>query len=402
MKLLHLLGPTPAKGRQQLPSSQDAGSREQERSPWSPAVPQEFPPALPRTQNSPPERRRGAAAPPPREGPAAHSSLGPASHSAATQAPRRAYSRPHSPTPGPRAPISPARPQTKPFGAAAPTCASSQGGSHGSSPCPGGGGYQQRLRATPRSGGERGGDGEGLGFSARQLPLPPPLRTHPPRENNKLPQHGGRRRPCRHRPRAASWDGGGPDPPSRAGRAAGAAGWLAGALCACAEPPSGAGRAGARMCGGGGGGDAPARAELRWGCRGGGMAAGSRLPLALGRQRPWGKAVEPSPGGSAPCLGSLQAVRVAWAQPPPTGEQVRRPPALREAVGCGLAACGAGRAGCGDFAGPGQIVGSGNGRRRRRFSVLPGLPIKDLFAKAGGCLQHSKVPRAAWAALRLQ
>lgn len=69
------------------------------------------------------------------------------------------------------------------------------------------------------------GNGERLGFSARRFPLPPPLRTHPPQENNKLPQHGGYHhlRRCRHRPRTASWDGGGPVPPLRGGRAASSA-----------------------------------------------------------------------------------------------------------------------------------------------------------------------------------
>lgn len=278
----------------------------------------------------------------PRQAPQLTAPLSPAGRSALRQAPRPGSSRPHAIAPN-VPPLPHPRLQAKPFGAAAPTCASSQGGSHGSSPFPGGGGSQQRRRAAPRSGGARG-DGKGLRVSARPLPFPPPLSTHPPQENNKLPQHGGGRhnRRCRRRPRAASWGSGGPGPPSRGGRTAGAADWPAGAQvlrtpltsapsahapscrlatgrpgqeCACAT----AGHVPPRR-----GGVAPARGAVRRGRLAGGMADGPgscRLPAAVGLGRgagpEWFRTLPGFPAGS-PCrlgLALAQGSRPAGFRP---------------------------------------------------------------------------------------
>lgn len=236
------------------------------------------------------------------------------------------------------------------------------------------------------SGGERG-NGEGLGFSARRLPLTPPLRTHPPQENNKLPQHGGRRhRHSRRRPRAASWDGGGPIPPSRGGRAAAATGWLAAAraprtpgrviaLRACAQqaPLGGAGRAGcagvrgsARECACAAAGHVPPRgvgnAQARGGgrCRDGGMEAGpgrTGALLASGPLLRCGRPVELFPRGSAACPGVLAGSPGRQGLASLHGS---RPAGLEEAAAVPLPDRG--------------TAGSGNGRKRRNLPALPRFP----------------------------
>lgn len=200
-------------------------------------LPRSAPPA-PTTRDAPPPAGPTAAPPPraspsgargPRSPPAAPPRAGPAPPGAAPSTHLRLLPA--------RQPWLLARPRRRQV-AAAPRCRPPER----RVPVP-----RRRTRARGR---------EGLGFSARQTPLPPP-------ENNKLARHGGRHR-CRRR--AACWDGGGPRAlPPRRGRAGSARRWLV-----TPAPPARArsGRA-ARVRGGGAG---VARARGR--CEGG-MAAGA-------------------------------------------------------------------------------------------------------------------------------
>lgn len=309
------------------------------------AHPIRAPPAPPSTPNRPPPPRRETETTAPRRPrsprlPSAPPAAPPPARPRAAAAARPA---PPSEAREPRAPPPPA----KPFGAAAPTCASSQGGSHGSSPRPGGGGgSRQRPRAAPRGGEERGGGrgrariqrpeapppaapphapttGEQQTTTTWRPPPPPSLSPPPPRcimgwrrtrpslagraasgrrwlvsQGPGAPRAGHRQRTLRMRPRASARRGW-PAGPGWAGvrmcrsvaRAA-----AEGRGCACAP-----GRGGARPAGGMAAGPLPA-----WGPSGLGSAAALRK--GCGAVSECFRALPGVPGPSRP-LGGEQALR---------------------------------------------------------------------------------------------